>query len=180
MNSAFIAMTSSKASGFFIAPFAIDGEQQGVGYYDCEKLSQRWLKVCADYLAQHGASFDAPWSGNLSHIRTRGTATSDAALMTFSVNGRIAASLALARGTAPAAEREVLTMFADSLHRLKVVQAAAASPSPFSAILSLQERPLMVVVPWPDETISSDDEGLVRELSLHTGGAFLSCGRNGS
>ena len=78
-------------SGFFIAPFAIDGEQQGLGFYGCDKLSKRWLDICGDFLAQHGPSFDATWSGNLSHIRTRTTAASGAALMTFYVHGKVAA-----------------------------------------------------------------------------------------
>jgi hypothetical protein len=168
-------MTSPAASGFFIAPFAIDGEQQGIGHYDCTKLSKRWLKTCAEYLAHHGSSFDATWGGNLSHVRTKGTVASGAALLTFFVHGTLAASVALAQGDAPAVERDVLTMFTDSLRRVKAVQ-SASSASPFSAMLSIQERPLMIVVPWPDETISDDDHELIRELSLHTGGAFLSCG----
>jgi hypothetical protein len=169
-------MPSSAASGFFVAPFAIDGEQQGLGYHDRDKLSTRWLKICGEYLAQHGSSFDASWNGNLSHVRTRGTVASRAALMTFSVHGRVAVSVALARGDTPVVERDVLTMFTDSLRRVDVVRATAAI-SPFSAILSTQERPLMIVVPWPDALISAAEDP-VRELSLHTGGAFLSSGDN--
>jgi hypothetical protein len=165
--------------GFFIAPFAIDGELQGIGYYDCGKLSARWLRVCAEYLQQHGSSFDATWNGNLSHIRTTCASASDAALMTFSVNGTLASSVALARGAAPAVDHEVLAMFADSLRRVHIVQQSASSTSPFSAILSIQQRPIMIVVPWPDATISEDDHELVRELSLHAAGAFLSRGRDG-
>jgi hypothetical protein len=31
----------------------------------------------------------------------------------------------------------------------------------------------MIVVPWPDDSISEDDHGLVRDLALHLAGAFL-------
>lgn len=152
--------------------------QQGIGFYDCAKLSKRWLETCEEFLAHHGSSFDAQWSGNLSHVRTRGTATSGAALITFSVNGKVGASLALVRGTAPAVDTQVLTMFVNSLRKVSVVQAASSSPaSAFSSVLSIRDRPLMVVVPWPDETIADDDHELVRELALHTAGAFLACGR---
>jgi len=39
--------------------------------------------------------------------------------------------------------------------------------------LSLSERPLMVIVPIPDESISDQDNDVVRELALHLASAFL-------
>jgi hypothetical protein len=54
-----------------------------------------------------------------------------------------------------------------------MVQAAAPHGMAFQAALTLRQRPLMIVVPWPDDSISEDDHRLVRDLALHLAGAFL-------
>ena len=159
--------------GFFIAPFSVDGECQAIDYWECAELSARWLAVCAEHLARHGASFDAPWNGNLSHISTKMTAVSGAAIVTFKVGGDIAASVVLADGRSPLAESEVLKMFVESVRKVGVSVAAGTSSHPFQRVLSIEERPLMVVVPWPDDAIAEQDHAAVRELSIHLAGAFF-------
>jgi hypothetical protein len=159
--------------GFFVAPFGIDGESEGVDHWKLDQLSPKWIAICDQHLCSHGATFNAPWRGSLSHIQIKLTSAAGVALATLSVQGKPAASLALASGLSPTAEAGVLKMFVDSLRSVALVRQAAASPDPFRNALVIEERPVMIVVPWPDSTISEEDRALVRELALHTAGAFF-------
>jgi hypothetical protein len=159
--------------GFFIAPFSIDGEQEGLVFRDISKLSSKWLSICSDFLNSHGNSFEAAWSGQLSHIKTRFTVASGVALVTFYIADRIAASIVLSDGSSSSTESKVLQMFVDSILKIKLVQEAATSPTVFHKMLSIKERPLMVVIPWPDADITATDHDLVRELTQHLAGAFF-------
>jgi hypothetical protein len=167
-------MAVERQPGFFILPFGMDGEPVGFGFWEQSKLSESWLNVCKDYLNTHGTAFDASWSGNLSHIRTKLTSASATALVTFFVQGNVALSVLLLAGTSSAVEESVSQVFVESLRRSAPVQAATHSPNPFNDIFSAKDRPLMVVVPWPDATVSEEDHKLVRELGLHLAGAFFS------
>ena len=164
---------TTRAAGFYIAPFAIDGEQLGLAYWEMATLSGEWLASCEKHLQQHGLCFDAPWSGNLSHIETKFTAASGVALATFRADGKIAASVLLASGRVPASESEVMDSFVQSLRKVRIASAAAASPEPFQKALAIAERPLMIVVPWPDDAISDENHELVQELAIHMAGSFF-------
>ena len=94
-------------------------------------------------------------------------------IVTFMVHTKVASSLLLLRGSSPIAEREAMTLFIDSLRRVKVVKTLAASATPFSDICTIDPRPVLVVVPWPDPEISQNDHELVRELELHLAGAVF-------
>lgn len=166
----------SDGAGFYIAGFGVDGELEGTDFWPFERLSAKWLDICREYLAAYGASFDEPWSGTLSHIRTRFTAVSSAALVTLSTHGRPVASVALASGFARDAELSVLKMFVNSLRGVELVGIAAKSQEPFEQMLEIPERPLMIVVPWASPETSEQDHALVRELSIHMAGAFLLSG----
>ena len=163
----------TQKQGFHIAGFGVDGELEGVDRFAFEGLSDKWLKICGEYLAGHGTSFEAPWSGNLAHIRTKWTSSSGVALVSFSANGRPVVSMALASGAAPAAESSVLKMYVSSLRALDVVRASARSTEPFKQILDIKERPLMIALPFADLETSDQDNDLVRELSTHIAGAFF-------
>jgi hypothetical protein len=162
-----------QAPGFFVAPFGIDGEPEGLDRWELAKLSAKWLAICEEHLELHGTSFNAPWRGHISHVQMKFTSASGVALVTFFVRGRPAASVALASGLSPTAEADVMRMFVDSLRRVAVVRAAAASQNPFQEAFTVRERPVMIVVPWPDAMISEQDRALVRELAIHTAGAFF-------
>jgi hypothetical protein len=161
------------ATGFYIAPFVIDGECEGVGFWETANLSSKWISICQEFLQHHGEVFEAPWSGRLSHITTRFTSTSGAALLTFKIRDRIVLSTALLAGQDLQKHAEVLQMFVDSLKRVHVVQAAASSPKPFEAVFSISERPLVVAVPFANEVVTEQDHELVRELELHLAAAFF-------
>src|SRR5688500_7505903 len=148
---------------FQIAAFAVDGNLVGLESWQTQRLSQKWLAICKEYLDQHGSSFDETWSGKLSHIRTRFTAAAGVALVTFSANERIVTSLALACGQSSVAENSVLETFVKSLRATPLVRAATRSQDAFQQILQIEQRPLMIVVPWPDDATSDQDHNLVRE-----------------
>lgn len=166
-------MAASMDSGFHMTPFGIDGEQVGLGFWNASKLSDVWLGVCREFLKAHGAAFDASWGGKLMEIRTKFTSASGAAIATFCVRDRVASSLLLLSGQSSEVEQTVTEMFAESLRRTVWVKTAASTPHPFSTIASFAERPLMVVVAWPESTLSEQDNNIVRELGLHLAGAFF-------
>lgn len=168
-------MTSvqTKVEGFFVAAFALDGTLEGIGRWSFEELSDKWLTLCDEYLAVHTSSFDELWSGNLAHIRTRLTRSSGVALVTFSAHGRVGVSIALASGARTAASSSVLKMFVNSLRNVTAVRSSTQSPEPFQQVLTVEERPVMMVVPWADPEISDQDDALMRELSIHLAAAFF-------
>lgn len=169
-------MAASPESGFYVAPFAIDGEHIGLEFRSTAALSSKWLRIARDFLCTHGAVFDTCWGGGLAHIRTKFTSAAGAALATFFVRGEIAASLVLLSGKGPEAEREVLEMFVTSLRKTIWAQASTSVSQPFSELLSMKERPLLAVVVWPESALSDLDHEVIRDLSVHLAGAFFSEG----
>lgn len=167
------APTEFQRSTFHIAAFGVDGDLVGMDMWSSERLSGKWLAICKEYLDRHGSAFDEPWSGPLSHLRTKLTAARGAALVTFSSNGSIVSSLALASGKSEETEKSVLEMFVNSLRQTQPVRVAARTQAPFQQVLQIAERPLMIVVPWAHESISEQDHALVRELSIHLAAAFF-------
>ena len=164
---------SIAADNFFIASFGIDGNLEGVGQWEGKNLSPKWAQVCSDLLAAKGPSFEYVWGAPLSHIRTKFTSAQGAAICTFFVNESVASSLMMLAGYNATAEREVAGLFVNSLRAAPLVQQNAGSAEPFAEALSLSQRPLMAVVPFPIETISDQDHSLVRELSLHLACAYF-------
>lgn len=167
---------SSGQSGFYIAPFGIDGEQAGFGFWATSKLSEAWLGVCREFMKIHGLVFDAGWGGKLSEVRTKFSSVSGAALATFFVRNQIASSLLILSGQTPEVERTVTEMFVESLNKTAWVDNAASTSHPFSNIAEITDRPLLVAVAWPVERISDDEHNIVRELGLHLAGAYLYSG----
>lgn len=163
----------SDQAGFVVAPFGINGELEGSEYREIDSLSRKWLAICQQYLTIHGDVFDAPWGGNLSHVRTRMTAINGHAIVGFSVLDVPAVSVALASGVSPASESEMLGLFVNSLRKIDRVTHTAESGKPFEQVYGIRERPLMIVVAWPESAISVQDHALVRELAIHTAGAFF-------
>lgn len=160
-------------SFFYVAAFNIDGESIGMEKIEIDSLSSKWTENCAKYLERHGDNFDTPWDENLSFIRTRLTSASGTALITFSSNEKPAASIFLARGISQATELSVLKMFINSLRNTDLVRASARSIEPFEEMFSIEDRPLMVVVPWADPDITDNENKIVRELSMHLAAAYF-------
>jgi hypothetical protein len=161
------------SDGFSVASFAIDGKLEGLGRWDNQNLSPKWTKICEDILRVKGDNFDYNWTGALSHVRTKCTSARGAAICTFFVNDQSASSILLVRGHDSAAERDVARLFVNSLQKVPLVQVSTNISEPFVDILSISERPLMVVVPFPIDAISDQDHGVVRELSLHLAAAYF-------
>ena len=159
--------------GFTVAAFTIDGALECKDQWIYSNLSARWSNICDELLRAKGVNFNYPWIGPLSHIRTKLTSARGAGICTIFVNGHVAVSVLLLRGRDGGAERDMSRMFVNSLQKVDLVQSITKLSEPFAEVLSLSERPLMVVVPIPDESISDQDNDVVRELSLHLASAFL-------
>ena len=162
----------NQENGFFVTPFGIDGYPVGSGFWEYSKLSEHWLSVCQQVSST--ATSDAPFSGKLSHIRLKWTSATGAAIGTFLVNDKVVCSVLLLTGRSHPSESQVAQMFVESLRRNDTVRIAAGDAKPFEAILTANERPMMVVVTWPQESVSAPDTTLVRELAIHLAGAFFS------
>jgi len=159
--------------GFTVAGFTIDGTLEFKGRWSYRDLSAKWSNICDDLFRAKGVNFDYTWSGPLSHIRTKLTSARGAGLFTIFVNAHVATSNLLLRGHDLGAEREMSRMFVGSLQKVYLVQSITRLSEPFAEALSLSERPLMVIVPIPDELISDQDNDVVQELALHLASAFL-------
>ena len=159
---------------FYVAPFAIDGELVGIAPLSVSALSPRWLGLCRELIGKNGESFScAIPQQSLRHISLQITSSNGATLVTFSANGQIVSSSAALAGTDPMTDTQVLRMFVESLRTTSSVVVASGSPDPFEQALHIAERPLYVVVPWANPTVSDTDHDLVRELNNHLAGALL-------
>jgi hypothetical protein len=166
-------MNTARQDGFSIAPFAADGASLGTGFWHFSKLSPKWIETCRGFLVAHGASFRASWGQQLDRIDTKLTAANGAGIGTFYVDGIPAASTLYLSGANEAVDEEVRQLFIGSMLNVQAVRACASTPTPFSSIRAIRDRPLCVVVVWQDERISDEDSALVRELSNHFAAAFF-------
>ncbi len=166
-------MTTSQT--FFVAPFAFNGESQGIGSWQMAALSNRWLDFSRDVLRTGGASFRKLLPPPFERIGLHFTSVRGSALATFSLDGVVVTSSAYLRGDDIDVEREVLEMFVESLQRVDVVGQAQTTSQLFTEVFGISERPLHIVVAWGSS--SEEDSAIVAQLGTHFAGAFL-CGRN--
>lgn len=168
-------MLEGKA-GFFVAPFDADGQQAGLGFWEYGRLSDRWLGVSRDFLKAATGQGRRRWEGALSHLETKVTAASGAAIATFYVDGVLACSCLWVSGTSPNAEREVVQLFVASVVTMAREVHSEEAGQRLSAIDALVQRPLAVFVIWAPKVVSDADVALVRELSLHVAAALFQGG----
>jgi hypothetical protein len=64
-------------------------------------------------------------------------------------------------------------MFVDSMCAVTLTTEVHRDGKPFAKILSIKQRPLMLVVPSGDPKIRDEDHELVRELAIHLAAAFF-------
>ena len=164
-------MTEQKK--FYVAAFGMDGCLVGIQHWSADSMSTKWLNICGTYLDHYGNRFNSSWSGALSHIKTKFTSEQGVALVTMNSNDKPLASILLASGKSKDADLSVMKLFINSLIGVDLVRLNAATDEPFRAMLSIPERPLMVVVPWADEGADDQVHSLVRELSLHLAAAYF-------
>jgi hypothetical protein len=163
-----------QAPGFSVAAFEVDGTLVGIGEMAIANLSTEWLDVWRGLIDRHGVVFDVNLQGPLSHIRVKCTSTAGAALLLVYSRDRPASSAAVVCGVAAATETQVLTLFADSIREATAsVHGDDPAATPFAMIPTLEQRPLLVAVPWPDDLVSDQDRELATELTWHFAGAFI-------
>jgi hypothetical protein len=166
-------MQITELTGFYIEAVGIDGQTVGKAFQEQGKLSGKWLTIFSHHLQSHGAVFDTPLEGPLAHIRIQFTAANSSALATLSVHEVPAASLLLLGGKSPETEKALGEMFIQSMRRSFPAQATGAGANAFQQILSSTERPMIVVVPLPNEGVEIGDRELVKEITQHLAGAFF-------
>jgi hypothetical protein len=156
------------SDGFYIAPFAFDGQLEGIGQWSLSKLSPKWLSLCRDLIEEKGDSFQCAIPLPPVHVTSR----NGTALVSFRVRDQPATSAALS-GAVPEADSAVLRMFVESLRDTPLVKEAATSTTPFEAAFSIVARPLYIVIPWASPDISDADMELVTQFQNHLAGAIL-------
>lgn len=154
---------------FVVAAFAADGALEGTGEWRIDALSSEWLSIAHGLLTSNEPAFRTSFEGPLSHVSIQFTSVSGVAIGTMFVHGELAASMLLLRGEDHAAEAEVRSMWFTSVRKT----VASGSEMPFEAATKLDQRPLMVVVPWGNPAVEDNDYELIRELALHIAGAYL-------
>lgn len=158
---------------FEIAAFDPSGLLLGTSNRTLSNLSEKWLAIATAYLVAHGENFKTDWGGPLTHIVTQITSSDGVALVSFYAHGNLVVSAAFLCGANSDTELSILKMFVQSLRQTEVVRSHAVNESPFEDVFQLMTRPLMVVVPWGDERVAEQDEGLVQELALHFAAAYF-------
>lgn len=159
--------------GFHVAAFALDGRLEGISHCVPGELSEQWLGAADGILRRGGEIFDYSWPEELAHIRTKFSSVQGSAIATFLVHGEIAASIFLTHGKDSPAEGQIMAIFAKSLADSDPVKELAGDSKPFERIQEIEERPLMVVVPWMSEGVEERDHALVRELAIHLAAAYF-------
>ena len=166
-------MANHNLRSFHNAVFLPNGELIGVATLEVGKLSEKWLGICASFLAHHGDVFRASWGQQLSHVETRLTAAEGAAIGTFYARGELVVSTLYLSGEKPGAEGEVTELFIDSLGQTEAARTATGSPSPFDTIRDLGQRPLVTTIVLGNPEVSDQDNNLVKELSTHFAAALF-------
>lgn len=158
--------------GFAIEAFSVLGYHEGSGWWDFDQLSAKWTGICRELIDFYGAVFDHQWTGDLQQVRTRLTSVFGAGIITLFINDRSAASILILSGLDLASEHEVAEMYVHAL-RSAVPEQLLANDHNFSSVFSLRQRPVMVVVPFPDGDRSESDGEIARELGWHFAAALL-------
>ncbi|MBN8810943.1 MAG: hypothetical protein J0I39_06535 [Sphingomonas sp.] len=170
MNQSFIPAAKN---GFSIAAFSAFGHFEGVREQEYQNLSAKWTSLCQELFLEFGGVFDYTWSGNLSHIRTKFTSDQGVGICTIFVNDRTASSILLMNGENVSVEKDVSKIFIRSLHTPLLNTPEGRAENGFSEIESISDRPLMIVVPFPSNEISTQNHEIVRELGWHMAAAYL-------
>jgi hypothetical protein len=84
-----------------------------------------------------------------------------------------ASSFIVVLGTVPAAEAHMLAMFAESVRASTRHYQVSGLLNPFHEMTTLRERPITMVVPWAQSSISQQDHELVNELMRHFAAALI-------
>jgi hypothetical protein len=168
-----IPTTSHQEGGFFIAPYAPDGEFLDIGFWKYTQLSLPWIENCKAFIGTCRQTCKTTWEGLLERVETTLTSASGAGLATFYVDNVVDISCAFASGMNSDADLECIRLFVESLRRVDFVRQASLLAEPFESIKTIPNRPLTAVVVWPQPAITDGDHQILRELSTHFAAAFF-------
>lgn len=160
-------------AGFSIGAFAYDGELVGQSFCQFSNLDPEILQDASGFISRNGPVFEVQGTDDGSAVRTKFTSASETAIATVFCRTEIVCSLLILSGHSPDADQAVMRVFTDSAVRSSLSLRAAKGATPFAAIRTFNERPLVVVVTWPVNHVTDDEHQLIRTHSLHLAGAFL-------
>lgn len=63
-------------------------------------------------------------------------------------------------------------MFLDSIRNVELVRLAETNRG-FDTLWSIQERPLMVIVPWPIHEMTDSESEVVTQFSIHFAASLI-------
>ncbi len=164
---------STDVTGLHIAPFSMDGASMGRGYWNEDQLSEDVFSLCKDLVINNESVFRKKLEGPLAHIELHFTSSGRCGIATFYVNGQTALS-ALCLSEHSTSAEQITGMFVQSARRMseKMVGTNEGIDG-FNEIVSIDGRPLLVVIPWSSEAISDDDFAITREICIHFASAFF-------
>ena len=164
---------SNRVQGFHVAPFSMDGESMGRGYWNESQLSMGTASICAEMLRAEAAVFQKTLEGSLSHIDLQFTSGNGSAIVTFYVRGNAALSGLMLSDKSPASDQQVADMFLSSVRASSHKLLGSTRPDAFEEIRSLDSKPMLVVIPWNSDMIADEDYSLIQEFCVHLAAAFF-------
>jgi len=167
-----MAGKSDETESFTVEAFSAAGDHEGSGLWSYGQLSEKWIGICRQVIDHFGPIFDYQWSRELAQVRTKLTFVRGAGILTIFVHDRTAASVLVMSGADRGADADIARRYVDALLS-SVPTEMLVEGHRFSGVHSLPNRPVMVVVPFPDPQRSETDEDLVRELGWHFAAAIF-------
>ncbi|WP_442484500.1 hypothetical protein [Aeoliella sp. SH292] len=159
---------------FTIAPFAIDGELMGVGAWDENLKSDLIVHLCSELLDDEGPVFQKSLDGEFGGIELQFASCNGAAIATFCVGSTVASSAMFLSGQSNEVDRQVTTLFTNSIRSSSQRIVGSLRSDAFEAISELSEFPLLIVVPWGNELIDDAQYAHIQELCLHLAAVYFS------
>ena len=160
------------ASEITLQPVRRHGVDAGIFFSDIV-VPLKLAGVAVEIQPGRGPVFDQPLQGPLRHLRIKCTAAGSVAMVVLYAHEVPVTSFAVVTGAAPSEEAEALTMFTEAIRASTRQYQVSGIEAPFSEITTLPQRPLMVVIPWPQSPVAEQDRELVKELSWHLAAALI-------
>ncbi len=158
-------MCSSYLKRFHVAPFSCDGELLGIGEWTASNLESAWLDRL-ELLSAPDNSGQCFMPSPFSEYSVRATIVAESGIATFFVRNILAASIAMLPGRNQVAELQMLNLFIESVRKIPLVVESEID-SRMDQMTRIENRPLVVAIPWPDNRISDYEFDIISSSSIH-------------
>lgn len=144
-----------------------------MGYRKYANLPQQWLTLAAQILRERGDTFVTSLPEPFHAFTFKLTSSDGAGLFSIYRLDELLGSGLLLAGTNPPVDTEVTDMFIQSLRKSRWVQLSTSSPTAFSSLTTMSERPLSALVQWPSDNASNEDWKFVNTIAANFSAAFF-------